>query len=122
MEILTASEKLALRTRTYRKNHPDIVRNGERKAQERLKLQTIEKYSKGKMCCLQCGYSNIDALVLDHINDDGAEQRKILGGKRVTGICFYKKLRTLNFPSGFQVLCANCNTIKQVEKFRRERL
>jgi hypothetical protein len=45
-------------------------------------------------------------LQIDHVNNDGAEHRKQLGrgGSRL-----YQWLRKHNFPTGFQVLCANCN-------------
>ena len=78
----------------------------------------------GKAECVKCGFSNLDALAIDHINEDGAAHRRQLWntsrGRGGGGI--YHWLRARGFPSGFQTLCFNCNTIKHMEKKRQDRL
>ena len=71
----------------------------------RLQKKCIEAYGGYKCAC--CGEKEPMFLTLDHMNDDGGEQRKrqgFTGGTR-----FYKWLIAKRFPSGFQVLCMNCN-------------
>ena len=78
-----------------------------------LKKLVIDKYSNGTGCCVKCGFNDSRALQIDHINNDGAEERKKLFGSRLdAGIRFYYYLKRNNFPEGYQVLCANCNIIK----------
>ena len=72
----------------------------------KLKTIVLAHYGNGKLACVQCGYSNIEALCIDHINNDGYKNR-------VNNL--YKKLRAQGFPTGYQTLCANCNTIKAHE-------
>lgn len=92
---------------------------------DKLKYQVLSHYSDGKPKCCRCGFDNIDALCLDHVNDDGAIERKkmniscrgIMNGSRI-----YEEIRKRNYPSGLQVLCANCNLIKEIERKRSIRL
>lgn len=83
----------------------------------KVKEDIIRNYSNGSMCCAHCGFKDIRALCLDHINNDGAKHRKELIGKNAgLGSAIYNILRKENFPKGFQVLCCNCNIIKEREK------
>jgi hypothetical protein len=88
----------------------------------KLKVSALMHYSNGSMACASCGFSsNIDALCLDHINDDGAAHRKTLGcSSRGTagGTTIYERLKKMGWMEGLQVLCANCNTIKELERKR----
>ena len=82
----------------------------------KIKLACLAAYSDGKMECRECGYSNVDALTLDHINNDGTPHRKLVGG----GFNIYWDLKRRDFPSGFQVLCCNCNWLKEVARRRKK--
>lgn len=62
--------------------------------------------------CTCCGNSMREALQIDHVNNDGAEHRKGTGCG--TGIKFYRWLKASGYPPGFTVLCASCNTAKQL--------
>jgi hypothetical protein len=82
----------------------------------RLKIEVFSHYSDGKMCCAKCGYSDIRALALDHINNNGADERRRLFGRRYyAGTTFYRWLRQHDYPEGYQVLCCNCNWIKKLK-------
>jgi hypothetical protein len=71
----------------------------------------------GVKCPWNC--SDIDVLTIDHINDDGADQRrKLYGGRTGGGSRFYKWLIKNNFPEGYQVLCCNCQRKKEMERLR----
>ena len=74
--------------------------------------------------CACCGESIKEFLTIDHINGDGAKDRKIRG----VGHTFYRWLRKNNWPQGrLQLLCWNCNCSKgtrgycpHVEIFRND--
>lgn len=69
-----------------------------------LKLEAFSHY--GGFCCACCGESNEAFLQIDHIEGGGGEHRKLTGGG---GTQLYNHLRKENWPTGYQVLCANCN-------------
>ena len=85
-----------------RTNYTSLYSWGER-------VKSIEHYG-GKCVC--CGEKELKFLVLDHVNNDGAKQRKEMVSKN--GWRFYRWLRLNNYPDRFklQVLCANCNMAK----------
>lgn len=95
-------------------------RNGNFAYQRRVKEETFAAYG-GK--CARCGYSeNIHALCLDHINDDPEPELASLYKTCRGGIGLYIRLRQEGFPQGrFQVLCYNCNAIKQQERWEANR-
>lgn len=61
--------------------------------------------------CKCCGEKDRRFLTLDHINDDGAEQRKRRGG-----VSWYFTIRKAGYPDDLQVLCWNCNCGKHIYK------
>ena len=73
------------------------------------KVRALEAYSKGVVCCAHCGLTNIEALTIDHINDNGAAHRRKIGHHATH---FYRWLHNNDYPDGFQVLCYNCNSTK----------
>ena len=78
----------------------------------RLKAKILTHYGNGKLACVNCGFSDIQALSIDHINGNGAEWRKLHGGR--SSIILYRYLQRENFPEGYQTLCMNCQFIKRV--------
>ena len=72
-----------------------------------LRVQVLNKYSNGTMCCTCCSEGNIEFLCIDHINNDGAAHRKTFTGT------IYAWLKANSYPEGFQVLCHNCNMSKE---------
>lgn len=66
----------------------------------------------GGTVCSVCGFDDIDCLQIDHIKNDGAEHRRQNG--ITAGSNTYNWLRRNNYPTGFQVLCANCNLKKRI--------
>lgn len=75
-----------------------------------LRLEVLKHYSCGKLICACCGEFEYDFLSLDHVDGGGTKQRKEI--KRKCGAPFFHWLKQNNFPSGFQVLCYNCNLAK----------
>ena len=81
---------------------------------KKIKDETFRKYSTHKIECVICGFDDIDGLVLDHIEGKGNIDRKKLGHEGGWG--FYKKLKQLEYPPGYQVLCSSHNLIKQIKE------
>jgi hypothetical protein len=77
-----------------------------------FKLEAFAAYGGSCRCC---GESEELFLTLDHVENNGAEERRKLGSKG-RGPTFYRYLKRLNFPPGYQVLCANCNMGKYLNK------
>lgn len=62
-----------------------------------------------------CGESQMEFLVIDHIADNGAEDRRAWRGK-VSDI--HTWLQKQGYPAGYQVLCGNCNLKKEISRRR----
>jgi predicted restriction endonuclease len=77
----------------------------------RGRVEVLKGY--GNRCAL-CGFSDTRALVIDHVNDNGAEERRNEKTEK-----FYRRIIANNFPPEYQVLCSNCNSIKEFERRRR---
>lgn len=77
------------------------LRENDRKAREKLRLEVISAYG-GKCSC--CGENRLPFLTLEHVNHDGKEHRERVG---VRGV--YVDLRKRGFPKeGFTIFCWNC--------------
>lgn len=61
----------------------------------------------GGYTCNCCNETEPLFLSIDHIDNNGAEERKS-GVYNGSGSAFYNWLRKNKFPSGYQVLCMNC--------------
>jgi hypothetical protein len=107
--------------REWTRNNRASYNKSKWKYRDALKARAIAYYSDGTSKCAWCGHSDLDALCLDHINDDGALDRKrlkISGRGNGSGSRTYEALSKLGFPPGYQVLCANCNMAKEVRRRR----
>jgi hypothetical protein len=71
-----------------------------------LKKQAYEIL--GNKCC-QCGIIDVRVLQIDHINGGGKKEIEQI---KTSGV--YKKI--INGEKGYQLLCANDNWIKRIEK------
>ncbi len=74
------------------------------------KIIVLSIYSNYKMCCEVCGEEDVDVLTLNHINGGGYKHRKKIGSD------FYGWIVRNNFPSGYNVLCFNCNWKERLDK------
>lgn len=100
------------------KANPDRIQEYHQRTHAKLKESVINIYSDGEAVCSRCGQGDIDVLCLDHINNDGAMDRR---HRVVVGTRLYKQLRDHDYPNGFQVLCYNCNFKKHLEVNRARR-
>lgn len=97
--------------REYYKNNKEAELLRVRRWRGDLKFEVLFHYSGGVLKCANCGFSDIRALCLDHLDGGGDAERK---GVR-TGWNYFRELKKRGFPKGYQVLCANCNLIKAIE-------
>lgn len=88
------------RVRVYRKKY--------RKKWNKVYRQTILNYYGNRCVC--CGESHPEFLCIDHINNDGAKQRKKINLSAGSGS--YSWIIRNDFPDDLQILCANCNMAK----------
>lgn len=68
----------------------------------KLKTEILEHYGGACECC---GENGLWFLTIDHPNGGGRAERQRVG----TGSKFYRWLKSQNLPSGYRVLCFNCN-------------
>ena len=84
----------------------------------RVRQATFAAY--GGNVCACCGETESKFLTIDHINNDGAAFRKAVfkGNKKgnTAGYHTYNWLARNGFPSGYQVLCMNCNYGKRMNQ------
>jgi|SRR5215469_128941 len=83
-----------------------------------LKAEMIAEY--GGVCVL-CGHSNPAALCLDHINDDAEIEREYFKDGSRGGGKLWAKLKREGWPKDrFQLLCYNCNAVKEHARRRQD--
>ena len=101
-------EKQAQYKRTSRERRPEQNREINRRGQQKRKMRVLIAYGGPTPACVCCGTTYEPHLSIDHINEDGAEHRRSIGG----GGALYPWLVKHGFPPGFQVMCFNCNWAK----------
>ncbi len=106
--------------RHWKRNHPERVREYSRREYERhrARIKSREKKRrvrlKGRIlaayggACACCAETATEFLCIDHVDGGGNEHRRYLGTAG-RGNAFYQWLINRDFPSGFRVLCMNCN-------------
>lgn len=105
--VLLEVEKISSRTGAMklapRCTECDLELNIRRvESMRRLRLEVLEHY--GRVCAC-CGESALEFMSIDHVNGGGSKHRKELGlGSRIE-----RWLKHNNFPTGFRILCHNCN-------------
>lgn len=92
---------------------PKIMKD--KKSRDKVKKEVLSHYSPDLKC--RCGFSDIRALTLDHM--DGGGRQHLTEIKVKGGSGFYRWVRQEGYPGGLQVLCFNCNCGKN--SLRRER-
>jgi glucan-binding YG repeat protein len=75
------------------------------------RIDALKHYSGGTMSCARCGFDDIRAISLDHVNGDGAAHRRQFKDSWAV----FRWIKKNGYPEGFQVLCMNCQFIKRHE-------
>jgi hypothetical protein len=99
----TCRQKQAENMRTFRVRHGESQRHYMREWNAKRRDLVIAQYG-GQCAC--CGESQREFLAVDHINGGGDEHRRQV---RSGGSNMIDWLINHDFPSGFQILCHNCN-------------
>jgi len=107
-------EKFKASARKSNKKNKIKIDRKKKETHQELRKRVLESYSKGKPKCVQCGVTGIPFLNMDHIYG-----RKQAGHDRNTGTGkFYRDLDK-DHPPDYQVLCYNCNMIKELERKKK---
>ncbi len=105
----------ALQMKVYRTAHPMKAFEQWLRQRDRiraLKVEVLTYYGNGECACVKCGFSDIRALSIDHIEGRGNRHRQ---GKLRTSASFYAWLKARDYPQGYQTLCMNDQFIKRDE-------
>lgn len=70
----------------------------------RIKCRNLVLAAYGNTCSC-CGEAEKTFLELDHVMNDGAEER----GAGGNGAAFWSSIIKRNFPATYRILCCNCN-------------
>lgn len=92
--------------RRYRSN----LRQERLRGREKYRAVKLEVFSHYGNECVCCKERALDFLAIDHIDNRGATHRRRLSMN--SGVATYYWLKRNQYPSGFQVLCHNCNWSK----------
>ncbi len=93
-------EKVRKAARRHAAANREKIRARSKVYRDALRLEVISAYG-GRCAC--CGEAALPFLTIDHIDGGGTEHRRRTHNK------VYTKLRQSGFPSGYRVLCWNCN-------------
>lgn len=91
--------------------------NRNREARYRRKSRVFAHY--GVVCAI-CGFDDMRALTIDHVNQKGAAHVTPSGRRRI-GQLLYRWLVANKFPTGFRTLCCNCQAIAFAEYEGRDK-
>jgi hypothetical protein len=72
-----------------------------------VRLACLSYYSGGPPFCECCKEKRMEFLSIDHINGGGTKHRKEIRKKYLS---IYHCLADYGYPSGYRVLCQNCNS------------
>lgn len=107
----SARKKKAAVMRRLRAESPEKYAAQSRKAKRRLRERLLEMY--GARCSL-CGFSDARALTLDHVRNNGAEERRELGERGV-----YLRALDGGNSDDYRIICMNCQFICRHEAGRQ---
>jgi len=91
----------------WKLDHPEETREMERRHRFRIRMEALIRYGGNPPVCVCCGEMHIEFLCIDHINGGGNDHRRAIGNQ--VGTSFFRWLKRNGYPSGFRVLCDNCN-------------
>ena len=105
-------EKILEHCGQYNQEHKEEYRAYHKQYSSKVKMDAFIHYGNGKLACVKCGFDDIRALSIDHIDGGGGKHRRSLGTQGWSR-SFYVWLRKQGYPEGYQTLCMNCQWIKQ---------
>jgi len=104
---------LAYHHELYTKNKEEYQAKERQYHKSKYKALRLQIFNALGNRCSCCGESQYEFLTIDHINSDGAKERKDIG----TGIDLFKHIIAQGITKErYQILCQNCNTAKYYHK------
>lgn len=103
--IETIRKQKAENMRRYRMEDPEKYREQTKEHKRKIRERLLDMY--GRQCAI-CGFSDVRALTLDHVNQNGNEERKQYGERGV-----YRRALTEYRPDEYRTLCMNCQFIER---------
>lgn len=91
----------------YYESHKEEHAKYNRERYEQFKSQVLNHYIP---TCACCGEKQLEFLTIDHLHGNGNIHRK-----KMTKPNIYEYLVKNNYPEGFQILCFNCNFVKNAQ-------
>jgi 5-methylcytosine-specific restriction endonuclease McrA len=99
----------------FKKNRPKFAHYAA-EFRDKLKAEMVQAYG-GK--CQHCGVDDPIVLCLDHVNDDAHVEKEEFGVGARGGHKQYSRLKAEGWPQErFQLLCYNCNAVKEHNRRR----
>jgi len=105
-------------SKVYRQENKEQIEAVRQTWRSKLRIDVLTYYGNGKLACVACGENRLPCLSIDHINNEGAKERREIKpkrGKRFSGMDFYSWLKHNNYPLGYQTLCMNCQWVKKAD-------
>lgn len=93
--------------KNYCKTHRKEINERQRNFYHRLRMKVFEKLGNK---CVHCGFLDIRALQIDHVHGGGTQELRALQYND------YLRKVLKDTEGNYQLLCANCNSIKRVEQ------
>ena len=103
-------EAVRKRVAKHQKENPEYWNANNRRSWHKLRHEAIEAYGGVCQCCGEAEYR---FLTIDHVNGDGAEERRSANSPRGRNQAILRRLRREGWPPGYQTLCWNCNCARQ---------
>lgn len=89
-------------------------KQAERQAERRFKLRAVVLKKMGAEC-KNCSYNDFRALQIDHIKSNGKIDRIDNKNYNEKFLKYLINLDNIELTDNYQLLCANCNSIKKLE-------
>ena len=95
----------AANMRKYRRQNPEKYRRKWRDAKKKIRESLFAMY--GNICSI-CGFIDKRALTLDHVKNNGNEERR-----EMSDYMIYKRALEIYRPNEYRILCMNCQFIER---------
>jgi len=99
------ADKIRSQHSSYRTANLDAMKARDAAYGKAAKIDVLMQY--GGIKCALCPENRLGALTIDHIDGNGGAHRASTNCS--SGKKFYLWLKRNNFPTGYRVLCSNCN-------------
>ena len=116
--LISECKKCTIKRSKIRSVKPEVrIKDNLALCQKRSKIRDEVFAAYGGYKCVCCGETEPSFMTLDHIDNDGADFRRKIAGKRTAaGYRTYIWLKKNSYPANIQVLCMNCNHGKRMNK------